>query len=177
MTTQPGVLRQVKLARLVGTVLSTAAAGIHQGLVGNWILLIVTVSAGTSLLIWTHEERRRPSVVATACVLLGILLVWGFRESLVWLSLAGSLLLVATIDLDRLAVRFPTASPVATQQAVFRRHLETLLVVGALSVVATLSVRAVTLEFQLAAVMLLALFVVVVLVRVVVAIRSDDKQE
>jgi hypothetical protein len=178
MMIESAIRRRVRVVRATAVVISVAAAVVHQGVAGNWFGLALAVMAGALLLFHSPvRTNRRSGTVSLSFIALGVLLVWGFREQLVWLSLAGSLSLVGAADFDRLLLRFPANSPLASQRIVFQRHLLTLLIIGIVSAISTLSVIAVTLELQLAAVLLLSLFGVLTLAGVIRSLQADDSQE
>ncbi len=177
MSRSSALVRQARLARDLGLILTAAAAGVHQGLVGNWVgAAIAAVVPAAGITLWRTFPERSDQGVAPLYLVLGLLLVWGFRESLLWLSITGALTLVATVDLDRLVRRFPVGSSPAAQRAVWLTHLFHLLVVGILTALFSLSAVAITLRLQLLAVMLLTLFVVLSLIQIVRSIHQGQPE-
>ncbi|MFW6213098.1 MAG: hypothetical protein ACOC8L_09375 [Spirochaetota bacterium] len=119
------------------------------------------------------ENKRLSRFLFLAVVVLGTALLWRFAERRVWISWFGMVALVAAVDLDRLAARFPHESPLHLQARTIRRRLVHLAFVAGASALMVLIGANVAIELRLIAVMLLAAFVVVVLIRTV---REIDRE-
>ena len=159
-----------------GAIAATGVVAIALHVVGeNWLLVAFAFVATAA---WIVAERRYPAYVAwvsqVAFVVLGILMIWRFAESLLWLSVAGLWLLVGAADLGRLCRRFPTEAAPLDQRLVLSRRLQQLALLGVVSAAVVGAALVLTLELRLIAVSLLAVFVVMVLVRVIRSIGGAE---
>ncbi len=159
--------------RDAAVVIATLAAATVQTFAGLWIAVALVAVAGAS---WVTARRTRIAagqrvlsagrIVQAGFLVLGVSLVWRLEFRLLPLAVLGMWALVCAADLDRLAHRFPLASPPRVQRTLVRGHLRALAVVAAVSAITVGAAALMRLELRLATVMLLALFVVVVVLRV-----------
>lgn len=151
---------------------SVSACGLH--LLGErWLAAGLALAAGIA---WIVAERRRPKQVdwytQAAFLLVGLLLVWRFAETYLWITAAGVWFLVAAADLSRLVRRFPVDSPPMDQRLLVFRRVQHLVLLGAASAAVIGIARFLTLQLRLVAVALLAVFVVMVVVRTIRSIAG-----
>ena len=182
MTRPRDPLATATLARDIGVAgAGTAAAALHL-LGASWLLAGLAATAAAA---WVFAERRSAAwadrVNQAAFIVLGLLMVWRFAERYLWLSVAGLWLLVSAADLTRLCRRFPADSGVLDQRLTVSRRLQNLALLGLASAAVVGVSLVLTLELRLVAVALLALFVVMVVVRIIRSIaglsfsREDDE--
>jgi len=159
--------------RDAAAMVATLAATTVQAVAGLWFAVALVAVAGAT---WVVVRRTRVAtrqsvldparIVQVSFLVLGISLVWRLDFRLLALAVLGMWALVCAADLDRLAQRFPLASSARYQRELVGGHLRALGVVAAVSAVAAGAATFIRLELRLATVMLLALFVVVVVLRV-----------
>lgn len=158
--------RRVAIGRDGAVVVSGGIGTLLMGLSETWLLMGL---AAASMVVWIVVRRtgtqRAGDYLFIAFVVIGLALVWRFAEQRLWLSWAGMLLLVTAMDLDRLWLRFPTGSRRELQSRVVKNHLVRLTAVAVAGGVVTSAGLLLSLELQLIAVMLLAVFVVLVLIQ------------
>ena len=170
------------LYRDVAVVAAALVAVTLHVLGDSWFLVAVAAVAAAA---WITAARRPlpfPGwITQVAFVVLGALLVWRFAERLLWLSVAGMWLLVAAADLTRLCVRFPQDASPLDQRLLVNRRIQLLALLGLAAAALVWVSLALTLELRLMAVSLLALFTVMVVIRVVRSLagaefpRDDDQ--
>ncbi len=152
----------------------TAALVLHI-LGQSWLPAALAVAGAAA---WIIAERRDLSMTPWASqvifVLIGTLSVWRFRENLLWLSTAGIWILVAAADLSRLCRRFPVDASPLDQRLHLSRRLQHLAILGVVSAALVGATLVLTLSLRLTAVSLLALFVVIVAVRMVRSVASGE---
>lgn len=161
-----------------------------QALAGSWLASVAAVLAAA---LWVALRRRRvgrpaPRLVAgilsradilvqVSFLALGVLMFVGLAFRLLPVAVGGTWALVCAADLDRFLVRYPSHSPARVQRAALVRRVKILGFVG----VAAFAVVGVTvliaIEVRLPAVILIAAFVVVVLVRIVRSISRGETRE
>lgn len=117
---------------------------------------------------------RADLLVQASFLVLGVLMVAGLAFRLLPVAVVGMWLLVCAADLDRLLVRYPSDSPARVQRATLTRHLKLLGFVGGTALALVGVTVLVAIEVRLPAVMLVAAFVVVVLVRIVRSISRGE---
>lgn len=136
-------------------------------------------------LAWIVVERRRwkhaDLVITALFVVTGALLAWRLNEARLPLTVAGMWCLVAAADLSRLWSRFPVDSPPLDARLLLSRRLRHLGYLAAVSAAVVSLGRILTIQVRLPAVALLAVFVVVVLSRLIRSIAegrlSRDDEE
>lgn len=120
---------------------------------------------------------RADLLVQGSFVVLGVLLFAGLAFRLFPVAVVGMWLLVCATDLDRLLVRYPVDSPARVQRETLRRHLKLLGFVGAAACAVAGITVFVAIEVRLPAVILIAVFVVVMLVRIAGSISRGGQDE
>ena len=108
-------------------------------------------------------QDTRGFVSQAAFVSIGFLLVWRVTDAWLPVNIAGMWLLTCAADLQRLSARYPAGSPPAHQRKAVRRRLVHLAAVGAATGLVAAVARVADLPLRLTAVLLLAVFVVVVI--------------
>lgn len=193
LPTPSAALKTATRLRDAAVVVATLAGATVQVFAGRWLAVALVVVAGAG---WITTRRRpiagRPGVLDAArgsqiariaqvvFLVLGASLVWRLDFRLLPLAVLGMWALVCAADLDRLVQRFPLASPPRHQRELVNGHLRALAVVAAVSALAVGAAALVRLELRLATVMLLALFVVVVVLKVareLTRIRQEPQGE
>jgi hypothetical protein len=165
--------KNVAVYRDIAIATSGICAGILHLLGGRWVAAALAIVAGA---VWILIERRQPDhsprYIQVLFLFLGLLMVWRFAESTLWLALVGVWGLVAATDLSRLVMRFPVDSPPLDQHLLVNRRLGQLGLVAASSAVLVGIARVLTLQLRLTAVALLSVFVVMVTVRIIRSIAG-----
>jgi hypothetical protein len=176
-TTDP-LLRTAVRLRDTAVVLAATAAVLTQGLAGRWAALAIALLAGSAWLGARHlrlTQRRSADAVADGSFLtLGVLLVWRLVFAYLPIAVAGMWLVVCAADLDRFSLRYPLASPTRIRREALRRRVLHLAVLGAASAAVVAVATVLDLRLRLVAVMLVAAFVVVIVLRVVRSVARDD---
>jgi hypothetical protein len=164
--------RRVAAGRDAAIAVSGALAILLTVLAQAWIMAALSLFAAATWIVARRTENEKVSrFLFVAVIVLGMALLWRFAERRVWIAWLGMMTLIAAVDLDRLSIRFPYESPLDLQQRLVRRRLVHLGFVAGASAVMVLIGANVALELRLVAVMLLAAFVVVVLIR---SVREID---
>lgn len=165
---------------VAGSWLAAAAALLAAG---GWVALRhpgVVRAAGRLARADGHRHGRAVAhadlLVQASFVVLGVTMFAGLAFRLLPLAVTGMWLLVCAADLDRLLTRYPSESPTRVQRATMGRHLRLLGVVGIASLALVGVTVLVAIEVRLPAVILIAAFVVVVLVRIVRSISRGEAQ-
>jgi len=166
--------RRVAAGRDVAITVAGAAAVLLTTLTQAWLIATLSLLAAAFWIFARRSGRLKlRRFLFLAVIVLGVALLWRFVERRLWISWLGMVALVAAVDLDRLSIRFPSDTPLDLQQKLIRRRLVHLGFVTGASAVMVLIGANVAIELRLLAVMLLATFVVVVLIRTV---REIDRE-
>ena len=191
MTATQRTLTTTRRLVAASVALAGAAAITVQVASGAWpAALAAFLAAG----LWMTLRRsphgsRRPSpgtrwiaahadlFIQGSFVVLGVLLFAGLAFQLLPVAIVGMWLLVCATDLDRLLLRYPADSPVRAQRETLRRHLKLLGFVGAAAFAVAGVTVFVTIQVRLPAVILIAVFVVVVIVRIAGSISRGRQDE
>jgi len=130
-----------------------------------------------ALRVVSHILSSADFLVQASFLVLGLLMVAALAFRLLPVAVAGVWLLVCAADLDRLLARYPSDSPVRIRRSVLTRHLKLLGFVGVAAFAVVGVAILVAIEVRLPAVILVAAFVVIVLVRVVRSISRGGRPE
>lgn len=180
---QPAPLRSATTLRDAAIVITGAATATLQGFARSWVALAVALLAAAAwialrrvpVLARPRTVRRNPDIIVSGLFLvLGVLTFRRLVFSLLPLAVAAMWTLLVAADLDRFVRRYPAASATRVARARLTRRLQIQAIIGAASAITVTAVSLLDVRLRIVAVMLLAAFVVVTIVRVA---RSVDAGE
>ena len=173
MRSTVALIRDVSIGLLALLLVSTLVGS------GSWIPLALTVAVDAGwILVMRRGAWKWTSLAETAAFLAnGVLVIWRFSETLLWVAVAIVWLLVVAADRSRLYRRYPTGSPPLYQLRVFRHHIVLLGLIGSASLAIVALSVALTIEPTILAILLLAAFLVVGITRAVVESHDPPTSE